>query len=80
MLQGVCVTQVQTALGAILREETARELPCGVFGSFGWSGEAVDELETRLRVGQPCTFLFCFLTIFNRCYLIFCFLTIFNRC
>ena len=39
--------QVATALGAILREETARDLPCGVFGSFGWSGEAVDELEQR---------------------------------
>lgn len=41
--------QVATALGAILREETARDLPCGVFGSFGWSGEAVDELEKRLK-------------------------------
>lgn len=42
--------QVQTALGAIVREPSARELPCGVFGSFGWSGEAVDELENRLKV------------------------------
>ena len=42
--------QVQTALGAIVRAPQARELPCGVFGSFGWSGEAVDELENRLKV------------------------------
>ena len=24
-------------------------MPCGVFGSFGWSGEAVDELQFRLK-------------------------------
>ena len=47
----VCVgLQVHTALGAIVRESSVRELPCGVFGSFGWSGEAVDELENRLKV------------------------------
>ena len=39
-----------TALGAILRDERARQQPCGVFGSFGWSGEAIDELDKRLRV------------------------------
>ena len=51
MLRGVVVcVQVQTALGAIVREPAAHELPCGVFGSFGWSGEAVDELENRLKV------------------------------
>ena len=44
------MVQVQTALGAVLRDASAKELPCGVFGSFGWSGEAVDELESRLRV------------------------------
>ena len=38
-----------TALGAILRATAANQLPCGVFGSFGWSGEAVDEMEARLR-------------------------------
>ena len=43
-------SQVQTALGAILRDPKAKEMPCGVFGSFGWSGEAVDELEKRLKV------------------------------
>ncbi len=42
--------QVATALGAILRDERVRQQPCGVFGSFGWSGEAVDELDKRLRV------------------------------
>ncbi len=53
----VCVgLQVQTALGAIVRESSVRELPCGVFGSFGWSGEAVDELENRLKV-RPCLVL-----------------------
>ena len=46
-----CHVQVSTALGAVLREEGARERPCGVFGSFGWSGEAVDELQSRLKVG-----------------------------
>lgn len=42
---------VQIALGSILREASARELPCGVFGSFGWSGEAVDEMEAKLKDG-----------------------------
>ena len=32
-----------------MRESKAKALPCGVFGSFGWSGEAVDELEKRLQ-------------------------------
>jgi flavorubredoxin len=41
----------QLALGSILRESKARELPCGVFGSFGWSGEAVDEMEAKLKDG-----------------------------
>ena len=42
--------QVNTALGAILRSSAARRLPCGVYGSFGWSGEAVDIIEGRLKV------------------------------
>lgn len=42
---------VQLALGSILRSGGARELPCGVFGSFGWSGEAVDEMESKLEDG-----------------------------
>eukprot|EP00877_Chromochloris_zofingiensis_P001128 jgi/Chrzof1/11015/Cz05g20140.t1 len=48
-LGGHMPTQVQVALGNILRQSKARELPCGVFGSFGWSGEAVDEMESRLK-------------------------------
>ena len=44
-------TQVQTALGTIVRNVRSKELPCGVFGSFGWSGEAVDEMQQRLRDG-----------------------------
>ena len=40
-LGGHMPTQVQVALGAIIREREAKQLPCGVFGSFGWSGEAV---------------------------------------
>lgn len=43
---------MQTALGAVLRDDGARQQPCGVFGSFGWSGEAVDEMESRLKVKQ----------------------------
>lgn len=49
-LGGHMPTQVQTALGAILRTVEAKTLPCGVFGSFGWSGEAVDMMEGRLKV------------------------------
>mgnify|MGYP001806578051 CR=1 FL=1 len=41
--------QVSVAMGTILREPNAKAMPCGVFGSFGWSGEAVDEMEGRLR-------------------------------
>ncbi len=41
-----------TTLGAILRNEKAKSQMCGVFGSFGWSGEAVDEMEGRLKVGE----------------------------
>ncbi|GMH33349.1 hypothetical protein BSKO_01183 [Bryopsis sp. KO-2023] len=50
-LGGHMPTQVQSALGTILRESKAKQLPCGVFGSFGWSGEAVDEMDQRLRDG-----------------------------
>jgi len=48
-LGGHMPTQVSLALGSLLREARAREQPCGVFGSFGWSGEAVDEMQSRLR-------------------------------
>jgi flavin reductase (DIM6/NTAB) family NADH-FMN oxidoreductase RutF len=41
---------VQTALGAIIKDGDL-DKPCGVFGSFGWSGEAVDMMEKRLKDG-----------------------------
>lgn len=41
-------TQVSSALGFILRDSDLRTLPFGVYGSFGWSGEAVDILAGRL--------------------------------
>jgi flavorubredoxin/flavin reductase (DIM6/NTAB) family NADH-FMN oxidoreductase RutF len=41
-------TQIQTALGIIL-STAARTKLAGVFGSYGWSGEAIDLLESRLR-------------------------------
>jgi flavorubredoxin/flavin reductase (DIM6/NTAB) family NADH-FMN oxidoreductase RutF len=51
-LGGHMPTPVKSALGAILRLPAgARAKPCGVFGSFGWSGEAVDEIEAKLRDG-----------------------------
>ena len=52
-LGGHMPTQVTTALGAILRAPAAarESKPAGAFGSFGWSGEAVDELERKLRDG-----------------------------
>jgi flavin reductase (DIM6/NTAB) family NADH-FMN oxidoreductase RutF len=40
-------TQVQTALGLVLSTANKAKL-AGVFGSYGWSGEAVDEIETKL--------------------------------
>ncbi len=48
-LGGHMPTQVSVAMGTILRDPTSKAMPCGVFGSFGWSGEAVDEMEGRLR-------------------------------
>jgi flavorubredoxin len=50
-LGGHMPTQVQLAIGSVLREPATRQLPCGVFGSFGWSGEAVDEMEAKLKDG-----------------------------
>lgn len=41
-------TQVSAMLGSILRLQNAKALPCGVYGSFGWSGEAVDLMQDRL--------------------------------
>jgi len=49
-LGGHMPTQVQTALGTVMRAGTSKKIPCGVFGSFGWSGEAVDMMEAKLKV------------------------------
>lgn len=53
-LGGHIPTQVQTALGTIISNANARQVPCSVFGSFGWSGEAVDKMEKRLKVRGLC--------------------------
>ncbi|GBE94822.1 diflavin flavoprotein [Nostoc cycadae] len=47
-LGGHAPTPVQTALGIVLSAGTNNKL-AGVFGSFGWSGEAVDLIENRLK-------------------------------
>lgn len=47
-LGGHMPTQVQTALGIVLSTTTKTKL-AGVFGSYGWSGEAVDEIESKLQ-------------------------------
>ena len=49
-LGGHAPTPVVSALGTLLAEGD-RNKPVGVFGSYGWSGEAVDLLETKLRDG-----------------------------
>ncbi|ELS03496.1 putative flavoprotein [Xenococcus sp. PCC 7305] len=41
-------TQIQTALGIVLGNTNKTKL-AGVFGSYGWSGEAIDILETKFR-------------------------------
>jgi len=46
-LGGHTPTQVQTALGIVLSNAAKTKL-AGVFGSYGWSGEAVDEIESKL--------------------------------
>lgn len=47
-LAGHPPTQIQTALGTVLSTATKTKL-AGVFGSYGWSGEAIDLLETKLQ-------------------------------
>ena len=47
-LGGHLPTPVQTALGIVLANASKSQL-AGVFGSFGWSGEAVDLLEGKLK-------------------------------
>ena len=52
-LGGHAPTPIVSALGTVLAEGD-RGKPVGVFGSFGWSGEAIDLLETKLRDGGFC--------------------------
>jgi flavorubredoxin/flavin reductase (DIM6/NTAB) family NADH-FMN oxidoreductase RutF len=47
-LGGHAPTQIQTALGITLANADKTKL-AGVFGSFGWSGEAIDLLESKFR-------------------------------
>ncbi|WP_414530170.1 diflavin flavoprotein [Nodularia chucula] len=47
-LGGHAPTQIQTALGIILATAAKTKL-AGVFGSYGWSGEAIDLLENKLK-------------------------------
>jgi flavorubredoxin/flavin reductase (DIM6/NTAB) family NADH-FMN oxidoreductase RutF len=47
-LGGHAPTPIQTALGIVLSTADSSKL-CGVFGSFGWSGEAIDLLEQKFK-------------------------------
>lgn len=47
-LGGHAPTQVMTALGIVMASATKLKL-AGVFGSYGWSGEAIDLLENKLK-------------------------------
>ncbi len=49
-LGGHAPTPIVSALGTVLAEGD-RTKSVGVFGSFGWSGEAIDLLESKLRDG-----------------------------
>nr|YP_002049020.1 putative flavoprotein [Paulinella chromatophora]ACB42810.1 putative flavoprotein [Paulinella chromatophora] len=49
-LGGHAPTPILSALGAILSDGN-RDKPVGIFGSYGWSGEAIDLLESKLRDG-----------------------------
>ncbi|HSM82047.1 MAG TPA: diflavin flavoprotein [Nodosilinea sp.] len=49
-LGGHAPTPIQTALGIVLAT-ASKQQPAGVFGSFGWSGEAIDLLESKLKDG-----------------------------
>jgi flavorubredoxin/flavin reductase (DIM6/NTAB) family NADH-FMN oxidoreductase RutF len=52
-LAGHPPTQIQTALGVVLSTANQTKV-AGVFGSYGWSGEAVDLIESKLQdVGYP---------------------------
>lgn len=47
-LGGHAPTPIQTALGIVLSTATNNKL-AGVFGSYGWSGEAIDLIEGKLK-------------------------------
>lgn len=47
-LGGHAPVQIQTALGIVL-STAAKHKPVGVFGSYGWSGEAIDQIEGKLK-------------------------------
>jgi flavorubredoxin/flavin reductase (DIM6/NTAB) family NADH-FMN oxidoreductase RutF len=47
-LGGHAPTQIQTALGIILATAAKTKL-AAVFGSYGWSGEAIDLIENKLK-------------------------------
>lgn len=49
-LGGHAPTQIQTALGITLANADKTKI-AGVFGSYGWSGEAIDLLETKFKDG-----------------------------
>ncbi len=49
-LGGHAPTPIVSALGSVLSEGDRRK-PIGIFGSFGWSGEAIDMLESKLKDG-----------------------------
>ncbi len=49
-LGGHAPTPIMTALGALLAEGDTEKL-VGIFGSYGWSGEAIDLLEKKLKDG-----------------------------
>ena len=49
-LGGHAPTQIQTALGIALAHAEKNKV-VGVFGSYGWSGEAIDLLESKFKDG-----------------------------
>ncbi len=55
-LAGHAPVQIQTALGIVLSSTPTTKV-AGVFGSYGWSGEAVDFIESKLlNAGFPLGF------------------------
>ncbi|MGK7939333.1 MAG: diflavin flavoprotein [Crocosphaera sp.] len=50
-LGGHAPVQIETALGIVLGNGSKTKL-AGVFGSYGWSGEAVDLISQKLRDGN----------------------------